>query len=99
MSYNILTHPNQGNKMEIWVIIHTNGSYTDETGTSYFKTEKEGLLEFQNLTSQDTIDYHNSQMYSYNVRLEKVTLGPSTPVVEILKEFTYDDTSEESYQY
>ena len=26
--------------MEIWVVIYTNGNYTDETGTSYFKTEK-----------------------------------------------------------
>ncbi len=84
--------------MKIWVIIHTNGSYTDETSTSYFKTEKEGMDEYNDLISQDTIDSHNNQCYSYNVRLEKVTFDGDT-VIDILKEFTYDNTSEESYEY
>jgi len=84
--------------MEIWVVIQTNGSYTDETDTAYFKTEKEGVDEYNNLTSQDTIDYHNSQSYSYGVRLEKVTFDNGEFVIQILKEFTYDDTSEDSWE-
>ena len=84
--------------MEIWVVIQTNGSYTDETRTGYFKTEKEGMVEYNDLTSQDTIEYHNRQSYSYGVRIEKVTLDNGEFVIQILKEFTYDDTSEDSWE-
>ena len=84
--------------MEIFVIIHTNGSYTDMTSTSYFPTEKEGMDEYNDLTSQDTIDYHNSQSYSYGVRLEKVTLDNGEFVTQVLKDFTYDDTSEDTWE-
>tara|TARA_R110000851_G_scaffold321926_1_gene487638 strand:+ start:991 stop:1236 length:246 start_codon:yes stop_codon:yes gene_type:complete len=76
--------------MNIWVIIHTNGSYTDETRTSYFKTEKEGMDEYSCLVSKDTLDYHKEQSTSYNVRLEKVTFGEDI-VSEKIREFTYDD--------
>jgi len=83
--------------MEIWVVIYTNGNYTDETGTSYFKTEKEGMEEFTDLTSQDRIDYHRRDMTSFSVRLEKVVIGSTTH--KVLKEFTYDYTGDESYEY
>ena len=84
--------------MEIWVVIYTNGNYTDMTGTSYFKTEKEGMEEFTDLTSQDRIDYHRRDMTGFNVRLEKVTFGDKN-VIKVLEEFTYDFVGDESYEY
>ena len=85
--------------MTIWVIIHTNGHYTDMTGTSYFKTEKEGMDEFKDLTSQNMIDYHKGRMESYHVRLEKVTIGNDMSLGTPVKEFTYIWESGETYSY
>ena len=85
--------------MTIWVIVHTNGTFYDMTGTSYFKTEKEGMDEFKDLTSQNMIDYHHGRMESYNVRLEKVILGDDMSLGTPVKEFTYIWESGETYSY